>query len=307
MSSRLPDSGEPAAAGSHMDRVALKLIVGYDGTGFLGSQRQAHGRTVQQELDTALTRLGGTPATTEFSGRTDRGVHAIGQVVRTADLRPELADDALGHALNALLPPDLAVSAVSRVDPAFHPRYDATWREYRYRIWVGGRQPLADRYVWTRRSALDPGPMAAAAASLEGTHDLAAFTGGGEGVPWSNRARTRRGTVRTVLHCGVRVVPPWWSVAPDGGMGIEVRMIADGFLPQLVRTVVGGLVAIGTGTRPVEWFAELLQGADRRQGPGVAPPHGLILWRVGYGNDVPDPDPDGELTVRPAPPHNEHG
>jgi tRNA pseudouridine38-40 synthase len=282
-------------------------VVGYDGAGFLGSQRQARGRTVQQELETALTRLGGKPVTTGFAGRTDRGVHAVGQVVRAEDIRPELTDEGLGRALNRVLPADLAVSAVSRVGPGFHPRYDATWREYRYRIWVGGKQPLANRYAWARRSGLDLEAMASAAASLVGTHDLAAFTGGGEGVPWSDRANARRGTVRSVLLCGVRAVPSWWGVVPGSGTGFEIRMIADGFLPQLVRTVVGGLVTIGSGERSPRWFGELLEFADRRMGPVLAPAHGLILWRVGYGNDVPDPDPDGELIVRTAPPHTQHG
>jgi tRNA pseudouridine38-40 synthase len=286
--------------------VVLKLVVGYDGTRFLGSQRQARGRTVQQELETALSRLGGKPVTTEFSGRTDRGVHALGQVVRAEDIRPDLTVEAIGRALNQVLPADLAVSAVSRVDPGFHPRHDAAWREYRYRIWVGGKQPLAERFAWIRRSSLDVDAMASTAASLEGTHDLAAFTGGGEGVPWSDRARARRGTVRTVLHCGARIVSPWWGVVPGSGEGIEIRMIADGFLPQLVRTVVGGLVAVGSGKRSPEWFGELLGIADRREGPVLAPAHGLILWRVGYGNDVPDPDPDGGLIVRTAPPHTQH-
>jgi tRNA pseudouridine38-40 synthase len=287
--------------------VVLKLIVGYDGAGFMGSQRQARGRTVQQELESALSRLGRKPVTTEFSGRTDRGVHAVGQVVRAEDVRPELTEERIGKALNQMLPDDLGVSAVTRVDPDFHPRYDAAWREYRYRIWVGGKQPLAGRFAWNRRSGLDVDAMASAAASLEGTHDLATFTGGGEGVPWSSRAKTRRGTVRTVFHCGIRTVKPWWGVVPGAGMGIEIRMIADGFLPQVVRTVVGGLVTIGSGERSPEWFGELLAVADRRMGPVLAPAHGLIFWRVGYGNDVPDPDPDGGLIVRTAPPHTQHG
>jgi tRNA pseudouridine38-40 synthase len=300
------DVGTPPAAGSRADFAVLKLVVGYDGTGFLGSQRQARGRTIQQELEIALSRLGGKPVTTEFAGRTDRGVHAVGQVVRADDIRPELTEESIGRALNQVLPADLAVSAVSRVDPGFHPRYDATWREYRYRIWVGGKQPLAGRFSWTRRSGLDVDAMALAAASLEGTRDLAAFTGGGEGVPWSDRAKTRRGTVRNVLQCSARVAPPWWGVVPGSGEGIEVRMIADGFLPQVVRTVVGGLVAVGSGERSPEWFSELLHIADRRMGPVLAPAHGLIFWRVGYGNDVPDPDPDRGLMVSPASPHTQH-
>ena len=287
-------SGEPFAARSQLATAVLKLTVGYDGTGFWGSQRQAGVRTVQQELDEALARLGGGKAATEFAGRTDRGVHAVGQVVRGADIRPGMSEAALHKALNRLLPDDLAISALSRVDPGFHPRFDARWREYRYRLWVGGKQPLVERFAWTRRSELDLARMARAASLLEGTHNLAAFTGGGEGVPWSDRVKAKRGTVRRVYHCGVRAVGPWWAVIPESGIGIEIRIIADGFLPQLVRTLAGALVSVGSHERPATWISELLEVADRRVGPVLAPAHGLILWRVGYGSDVPDPDPNGK-------------
>lgn len=303
----MTDSREPLAAGSHPGSAVLKITLGYDGTGFWGSQKQVSVRTVQQELERTLERLGGRPVSTEFAGRTDRGVHAVGQVARSVDVRPEMTTESLRNVLNRLMPDDLAVAAVMRVETGFHPRYDAIWREYRYRLWVGSRQPLMERFAWTRRSALDLAAMARASSMLEGRHDLAAFTGGGEGVPWSARASARRGTVRTIHHCGVREVAPWWGILPGSGTGIEVRIIADGFLPQLVRTVTGGLVSVGLGERPPEWFAELLDVADRRSGPVLAPAHGLILWRVGYGNDVPDPYPADTQTVSLSVAHAEHG
>ncbi|MDQ3443625.1 MAG: tRNA pseudouridine synthase A [Chloroflexota bacterium] len=300
-------SGEQAAAGSLPVPAVLKITLGYDGTGFWGSQKQAGVRTVQQELDGALERLADCAVATELAGRTDRGVHAVGQVARCADIRPEMTGEAFRNALSRLTPDDLAVSSVTRVEAGFHPRYDATWREYRYRLWVGAKQPLMERFAWTRRSALDLEAMTKASIRLEGTHDLAAFTGGGEGVPWSARASATRGTVRTIHHCGVREVGPWWGILPGSGTGIEVRIIADGFLPQLVRTVTGGLVSVGMREHPPEWFTELLEVADRRSGPVLAPAHGLILWRVGYGNDVPEPDPNGKQTVSITPAHTEHG
>jgi tRNA pseudouridine38-40 synthase len=303
----MSDSGEQFVAGSHPASAVLRLTIAYDGTGFWGSQRQAKGRTVQQELDDVLEQLGGMKPATEFAGRTDRGVHAVGQVVRCLDVRPGMPVSEIRKALNRLTPDDMAISDVSRIDPGFHPRYDATWREYRYRIWVGGKQPLAERFSWNRRSDLDHGRMSKACAFLVGTHDLAAFTGGGEGVPWSDRAKAPRGTVRTIFHCGVREVEPWWSVVPATGTGFEIRIVADGFLPQLVRTVTGGLVSVGSHEHPPEWFSELLEVPDRRFGPVLAPAHGLILWRVGYGNEVPDPDPDGKQIVSITPAHTEHG
>ena len=271
----------------------LKLILAYDGSEFWGSQRQAGVRTVQHVLEDALTTLGNGECRTEFSGRTDRGVHAVGQVARCADIRPGMPEAVFQQAINRLLPDDVAVSAVSRVPAGFHPRFDAVWREYRYRLWVGIKQPLAERVAWTWRTGLDREAMALGALHLVGTHDLATFTGGGEGVPWSERAKARRGTTRTISHCTVRAVDGWWGTVPRSGYGLEVRIVADGFLPQLVRTVVGALVAVGRGLQDPGWIRDLIHIADRRSGPRLAPAHGLILWRVGYGNEVPDPDPEG--------------
>lgn len=277
-----------------MPSSALKLTVAYDGTGLRGSQAQVGGRTVQQALEQALARLGCLPEPIVFAGRTDRGVHAIGQVVRCADTRPDWDEERFARAINAHLPDDISVGEVHRVPVTFHPRYDATWREYRYRIWCGNDQPLQRRQVWYRRARLDSEAMARAATLLTGTHDLAAFTGGGEGVPWSSRAMAPRATTRTVFHCGVRTVDPWWGINAVDGIGIEIRMIADGFLPHLVRTVVGALAAIGSRRRAEEWITELIAQADRRNGPVTAPAHGLVLWRIGYGDDIPEPGPDGK-------------
>jgi len=286
----MSDSREPPAAGSQPATV-LKLTLGYDGSAFWGSQRQARVRTVQQSLEEALTRFGVSDARTEFAGRTDRGVHAVGQVARCADGHPDLPTGAIQSALNRLSPGDVALAYVQRVATGFHPRYDATWREYRYRLWTGEKQPLAGRFAWSRRSALNAAAMAEGAGRLVGTHDLASFTGGGEGVPWSVRAQARRGTIRTILQCSVREVKPWWGTIPGSGRGLELRVVADGFLPQLVRTVVSALVTVGQGEHDPQWIDDLLTAADRRVGPALAPAHGLILWRVGYGNDVPEPDP----------------
>jgi len=272
--------------------VKLKLTIGYDGAGFIGSQRQANARTVQGDLERACEILADRPVAVTLAGRTDRGVHAVGQVAACMDMRPEMTVDRVQSALNRILPDDVGVSHLDRVEAGFHPRFDATWREYRYRLFVGGKQPLAGRQVWVRRRDLDAAAMSVAAASLRGTHDMASFTGGGEGVPWSARSLAKRGTTRKILHCSVRRTEGWWGTTPGSGYGLEIRVVADGFLPQMVRTIVGGLVAVGQGDREPTWFPDLLAMADRRRGPVLAPAHGLILWRVGYGNDVPDPDPN---------------
>ncbi|MGB3327774.1 MAG: tRNA pseudouridine(38-40) synthase TruA [Thermomicrobiales bacterium] len=267
-----------------------KLTIAYDGGGFHGSQRQPGKRSVQEEIEQALGILAGKAVAATFAGRTDRGVHAVGQVVSCDDLVPTMPDAIIVRALNAHLADDLAVVAARRVAAGFHARYDAIWREYRYRIWLGPRQPLARGNVWERRSPLDVQAMNAGARQFLGTHDVASFAGGGEGVPWSERHDRPRGTVRTILHCSVVRVDPWWGMTPHTGEAIEIRVVADGFLPRMVRTMVGALVEIGAGDRSPDWISHLLRERDRRQGPVTAPPHGLILWQVGYGDDVPAAD-----------------
>jgi tRNA pseudouridine38-40 synthase len=124
--------------------------------------------------------------------------------------------------------------------------------------------------------------MERAAVRLIGTHDFAAFAGGGEGVPWSARQQRPRGTTRTVFACDAVELAPWWGPPPTVGQLIEIRVAADGFLPRMVRTIVGTLVEIGRGARPVDWIDELLIARDRRRGAPAAPPRGLVLWSVDY-------------------------
>lgn len=273
-----------------MAGATLKLTVSYDGSDFAGSQVQPGQRTVQAELDRALERLAGAPVTTVFAGRTDTGVHAAGQVVSLRDPRPTMAEREWLLALNAHLPEDVAVVAVHRERDDFHARYDARWREYRYRIWSGPPQPVVRRFTWQLRGELDSGALEAGARSFLGERDLAAVAGGGEGVPWSDRQGAPRGTVRRISRCSARRIEPWWG-EPETGTLVEVRIVADGFLPRMVRNIVALLVEVGQGKQPVEWIDRVLATKDRRLGGGTAPPHGLTLWRVGYGIDEPEPDP----------------
>ncbi|HEU5432524.1 MAG TPA: tRNA pseudouridine(38-40) synthase TruA [Thermomicrobiales bacterium] len=267
---------------------SLALIVSYDGSRFVGAQTQPGQRTVQGELEGALARLFGQPTQVVLAGRTDRGVHAAGQVVSCEDRRPDWTAERLQRALDAILPPDLAVVRATRKPDAFHARYDAVWREYRYRIWTGSRAPLARSQAWERTGAVDLGAMRTGAALFLGSHDFATFAGGGEGTPWAERRTRPRGAERTIIRCDARLIEPWWGPKPDERQCVEIQVAADGFLPRMARTMTSALVEIGQGRRSPAWIGELLAATDRRAGPATAPAHGLILWRVGYDDETPD-------------------
>ncbi len=262
------------------------LTISYDGSNFKGSQRQGRHRTVQAEVERALKELWGKEAKAAFAGRTDTGVHAAGQVVSSEDFRPDLAEWQIKKAINARLPVDISVEAVCRRQAEFNARFDAIWREYRYRIWSGSRQPLLSSQVVQRERRLDVEAMAESARLLVGLHDFAAFAGNGEGMPWSDRQESPRGTVREVFRSEVVVLDPWWGPQPESGELIEIRVVADGFLPRMVRTIAGVLMEVGYGNQQSSWIEELIAQRDRRLAGGTAPAHGLIFWRVGYAGDV---------------------
>jgi len=264
-----------------------RLQLAYDGTEFAGSQAQPGLRTVQGELERALASLGNDRVRTTFAGRTDRGAHAIGQVVATSLARWRESPEDLQRALGARLPDDLSAMAIQNCEPQFHPRFDAKWREYRYRVAFGIADPFTARYAHVLRSPLELSATAGAAHRLVGRHDFATFASGGQGVPASRRVAKRRGTTRSVFCCECREVA-LNTVASTGDPTrlFELRVVADGFLPQMVRNIAGALIEIGQGRRGSDWIDELVSSHDRRVGPSPAPARGLTLWRVGFGNDA---------------------
>ncbi|MDP9372697.1 MAG: tRNA pseudouridine(38-40) synthase TruA [Chloroflexota bacterium] len=265
------------------DSRRLRLTLAYDGTEFYGAQVQPGRRTVGGELEGALARLAGAASRVTFAGRTDRGVHAAGQVAH-CDVATGLADDRLRQALNAILPGDLAVLALATVPggrAGFHARYDACWREYRYRIWnAPTRVPELARTSWHLARPLDLDALNGAAARLRGEHDFAAFAGQGLGAGGGAGRATGRVTIRRVDGAEWRRWKPDLP-APLGTM-TELRIRASGFLPQMVRTIVATLVEVGLGRRDGGWVTGLLEGRNRGRSPAPAPPHGLTLWSVGY-------------------------
>ncbi|CAN5867956.1 tRNA pseudouridine(38-40) synthase TruA [soil metagenome] len=274
MSSKRPGGGVPSGV--------FRIRLSYDGRGFWGSQRQAGQRSVQEDLERAAETIFARPIPVYLAGRTDRGVHAAGQVASFADFRSSFPVSRIVPAFNDHLDHDVAVLEAHREPVGFHARYSATWREYRYRIWCGVRQPLAHGVVAFNRDRLNLERMNSAAQRLVGDHDFSSFASGGEGVPWTTRGSTTRGAVRRVFECRVTRAPNWWGAQPGDGELVEIRIVADGFLPRMVRGVAGTLVEVGREKISVADTIRLIEIRDRRQAPKNAPSEGLVLWAIGY-------------------------
>jgi tRNA pseudouridine38-40 synthase len=244
--------------------------VAYDGTHFSGWARQPGRRTVQEELERGLSTVLRCPVRLTVAGRTDAGVHATGQVAH-CDV-PEAGwvehRAKLLRRLRGILPADIAVPAVGEAPAHFDARFGALARHYVYRLVdsPAGPPPLRrfDTVGWPR--ALDVGAMAAAAQRLLGLHDFAAYC----------RRREGATTVRTLLAL---------DVARDGDV-ITISTSADAFCHSMVRSLVGALLAVGEGRRPVDWPAELLARTRRADEVVVAPAHGLTLVAVDYPSDA---------------------
>jgi tRNA pseudouridine38-40 synthase len=243
--------------------VRIKAVVAYDGTDYHGFQRQApeHEPSIQGTLEAALSRIE-QPGTVLGAGRTDAGVHASGQVIAfDVNWRHGLAS--LQRALNAVLPDSVAVLELEQAADRFHPRFDATSREYRYNRYTGRvRQPLLNRYALYVLWTLDVAAMQSALATLLGEHDFGAF-----GQPTAGES-----TIRSMFRADVTAAGPQ----------IAIELQANGFLYRMVRRIVGTLIPIGRGELSGSEFAAILQSADpNRAGPAV-PAHGLCLTHVNY-------------------------
>ncbi|WP_275404179.1 tRNA pseudouridine(38-40) synthase TruA [Pseudonocardia acidicola] len=247
--------------------------MGYDGTDYSGWAMQPGRRTVCGVLTDALSTVLRRPVALTVAGRTDAGVHAIGQVAH-ADL-PADADTAwVVRRLARLLPPDVRVRAVTQVPDAFDARFSALRRHYRYRVATAahGAEPLRARDTLSWPHPVDLDAVNAASAGLLGEHDFAAFCKRREGAT----------TVRALQRLS-------WTRGPDGVVVAEVS--ADAFCHSMVRSLVGALLDVGRGRRAVDWPAGLLQRTERASDVAVAPAHGLTLVAVDY-------PPDDELAVR---------
>jgi tRNA pseudouridine38-40 synthase len=246
-----------------MTRV-VRLTLAYDGTGFHGWAKQREQRTVEGVLQTALERFLRDRPKLSVAGRTDAGVHARGQVVsfRAADV---VDVGRLQPGLKAPLAPEVVVTEARVVPDGFHARHSATAREYRYRIETGpSPDPFTARFVWHRPGKLSLPRMRAAARELVGEHDFASFC---------RLPRDGSATIRNLQRLAIT----------QSGDLVEVTARANAFLHQMVRSLVGTLVAVGEGRIEPDRVPAILAARDRSAAAQMAPPHGLILERVAYG------------------------
>jgi len=247
-----------------------RLTVAYDGSGFRGFAPNPGVRTVMGELADAIALVVRQPIDLTGAGRTDAGVHAWGQVV-SGDLPDDIDLDDLGRRLNKLCAPAIAVRDLAWVDDGFDARFSATWRHYRYDVWNGSTpNPLLGGRAWWVAQPLTRWALQAACDPLIGEHDFASFcrrpkTADGEPEP---------SLVRRVLSAR------WSELADPDHLRFEIR--ANAFCHQMVRSIVGTLVDVGLGKASPGDVRGILVRRDREAAGQVAPPHGLVLWEVGY-------------------------
>jgi len=249
-----------------MKRSCLALL-SYDGAKFVGWQRQAAGRSVQGVFEGCLARIhGGTRVVAHGAGRTDAGVHALAMAVSFTTPRDwELPR--LRRALNALLPEDCWVSAIHQMAPGFHARKSALARRYRYDIGTDAESasPFRRRYEWALGDHLDGALLAEAAAIVSGTHDFRAFAAKSPGKPH--------------YRCTLRRVE--W-LPRDRGTGVSLHIEGDRFLHHMVRFLVGTMVDVALGRRPIAEMRTLLERTDNHETSPPAPPQGLFFVSAHY-------------------------
>ena len=269
----------------------IKLTIAYEGTNYCGWQIQPNGPTVQEHVEKAVEKLTGTRPSVLCAGRTDSGVHALGQV---ASFRTESRID--GHqfrrGLQRFLPDDISIVRSQEVSAEFHATFSAVSKRYRYLIYDGPvLPPFLNNLVYRPRQTLDVAPMREALSALLGTHDFRCFE-----TNYPNKATS----VRTVMDVSINRVPLWtmWSgahswqpldaryhQAPETPL-ICFEIKADGFLYNMVRAIVGSLLRVGTGQRPPEYLAHVVESMDRGEAGSTAPAQGLYLVQVDYPDEL---------------------
>lgn len=242
----------------------VKIIIEYDGTDYHGWQCQADLPTVQKTIEDAIRKITGENVKITGSGRTDAGVHAIGQVANFF-IETQMGPDTLRKALNSTLPRDISIIKAQEVPEGFHAQFSSRSKVYEYRIFNRPHPPALQRNrVWHMQEKLDTKKMREAAAYLEGTHDFSVF---------ATADITVKTTVRTVKRVHVRKTR-------EGIILVEIE--ADGFLKRMVRMITGTLVETGRGKLTPQGFGQILAEGQKTKNVFTAPPSGLFLKKVVY-------------------------
>ncbi|QGH32749.1 tRNA pseudouridine(38-40) synthase TruA [Gracilibacillus salitolerans] len=243
----------------------LKAIIRYDGTFFSGYQVQPNGRTVQGVMEKVLMKMHkGNHVRVTASGRTDQGVHAVGQVIHF-DTELEIPPENWLRALNTMLPDDVEVISITDVPENFHARYDVSEKEYRYYILNAKEKDLFRRhYTHFVKEKLDLGAMSEASQHFLGSHDFSSFC--------AANSKVKGDKVREITDIAV----------DQDGENMIVRVKGTGFLYNMVRIIVGTMIEIGLGKRESEEITEIIAAQDRSKAGKTAPPQGLYLWEVNY-------------------------
>ena len=250
-----------------MNPIKFKLTIAYDGTGYEGWQVQKIGTGVQEKVEEALAKLFPSKPRVHSSSRTDTGVHALGMVAHVEVPQAELKMPVrkLALALNAHLPEDIRIMTASRATAAFHARFDASGKQYRYYVWnQPAMNPLLRRTAWHVPRKLDLRAMRSAAQLLMGKHDFQSFA--------ANPGYAKESTVRTLVHCDVKKNSSLLTFTIEG----------DGFLYKMCRGIVGTLVQVGLGKFSASEVRTMLRKRDRRVAGMTAPALGLVLVKVSY-------------------------
>jgi len=259
----------------------IKLTIQYEGTAYVGWQRQKVGISLQGALESALAKIEGVEVHIVGAGRTDAGVHALGQAA-SVRLQCSIALPALKRALNAILPRDIRVISAKEMSHTFNARSEARSKTYQYFVMTGSViSPFERRYVWHVPQPLNVKWMTEAVMLLKGRHDFSAFQTTGGSV---------QTTIRTITEVEVdevtsaQFLSPMVSTAtrPSDSSLLVFRICGDGFLRHMVRAIVGTLVDIGSGRRTPKNIGKILVSGDRSQAGPTAPPQGLFLVSVDY-------------------------
>ncbi|MEZ5171062.1 MAG: tRNA pseudouridine(38-40) synthase TruA [Acidimicrobiia bacterium] len=258
------ESPDTASLFDASGRPKVRMVLAYDGTDFHGFAQQADLRTVEGVLTRALEKVLRHDVDITCAGRTDKGVHAAAQVI-SFEADPGVDPWKLRDALNGMLGPEVVVRSSELVEPSFDARHSATWRSYRYTV-VNRPEPdpFLARYAWWVPQELDLPALRMGADPFVGTHDFASFC----------RRGPEGSTTQRTVHSSS------WTDAGDGVLHYDIRAAA--FCWQMVRSVVGTLVDIGTGKLRPGDVMSIIRAKDRQAAGQVAPPHGLCLTEVGY-------------------------